>query len=128
MSEQAPEQIGAPAVEALQRGTLTQSQPTIDWYPAEGEFKLTLMGVSVKKVEDPKRGCRFTLPMPVLYEVRVRKAGDEHWILGMILPFPGVEVTGVEPEAEYEIQTTILSRDKKPLGGPMVQQVTAAER
>ena len=53
--------------------------------------------------------------------MRVRKAGDEHWILGVILPFPGVEVTGVEPGAEYEIQTTILSRDKKPLGGPMVQ-------
>ena len=86
------------------------------------------MGVSVTKFEDPERGCRFTLPMPVLYEVRVRKAGDEHWIPGVILPFPGVEVTGVEPGAEYEIQTTILSRDKKPQGGPMVQQVTAGER
>ena len=70
---------------------------------------------------------------------------DEDWIFGVVLPFPGVEVSGLEPGVEYEIQTTVLSPDfrrglafpggggisrasKKPVQQPVTQRVKAEHR
>ena len=53
---------------------------------------------------------------------------DEDWIFGVVLPFPGVEVSGLEPGVEYEIQTTVLSPDKKPVQQPVTQRVKAEQR
>ena len=105
------------------RGTVTQNTPSISWDPAKCAFKLTLMGIELKKIDDSKRGFKFDLPMPVLYDIRVRKAGDEDWIFGVVLPFLGVEVSGLEPGVEYEVQTTVLSPDKKPVRRPVIQRM-----
>jgi hypothetical protein len=109
-------------------GTVTQNKPSISWDPAKCAFRLTLMGIELKQIDDPKQGCKFDLPMPVLYDIRIRKAGDEDWIFGVVLPFPGVEVSGMEPGVEYEIRTTVLSPDKKPVQQPVIQRVTAEQR
>ena len=85
-------------------------------------------GRRVEKIDDPKQGYKFDLPMPVLYDIRIRKAGDEDWIFGVVLPFPGVEVSGLEPGVEYEIQTTVLSPDKKPVQQPVIQRMKAEQR
>ena len=37
-------------------------------------------GHRVEKIDDSNQGFKFDLPMPVLYDIRVRKAGDEDWI------------------------------------------------
>lgn len=110
------------------RGTVTQKTPSISWDPAKCAFKLTLMGIELKKIDDPKQGYKLDLPMPVLYDIRIRKAGDDDWILGVVLPFPGVEVSGLDPGVEYEIQTTVLSPDKTPVRHPVIQRVKAEQR
>ena len=114
--------------DAPDRGTVNQNRPSISWDPAKCAFQLTLMGVELKTIGDPKQGYKFDLPMPVLYDIRIRKAGDEDWIFGVVLPFPGVEVSGLEPDIEYEIQTTVLSPEKKPIQQPVIQRVKAEQR
>ena len=114
--------------DAPMRGTVTQNTPSISWDPAKCAFQLTLMGIELKKIDDSKQGYKFDLPMPALYDIRIRKAGDEDWIFGVVLPFPGVEISGLEPGVEYEIQTTVLSPDKKPLQQPVIQQMRAEQR
>lgn len=114
--------------DAPNRGTVKQDVPSISWDPAGCAFQLTLMGIELKEVDDPKQGYKLRLPMPVLYDIRIRRAGDQHWLFGVVLPFPGVEVSGLEPGVGYEIQTTVLSPDKKPVQQPVVQQVKAEQR
>lgn len=109
-------------------GTVTQNEPSISWDPAKCAFRLTLMGIELKEIDDPKQGYKLDLHMPVLYDIRIRKAGDEDWIFGIVLPFPGVEVSGLEPGAEYEIQTTVLSADRKPLQQPVIQRAMVEQR
>ena len=110
------------------RGRVTQNMPSISWDPAKCAFQLTLMGMELKRIDDSKQGYRLDLPMPVLYDIRVRKAGDDDWIFGVVLPFPGVEVSGLATGVEYEIQTTVLSPDKKPVQQPVIQRLTAEQR
>ncbi|MDE0027154.1 MAG: hypothetical protein OXP69_22305 [Spirochaetaceae bacterium] len=110
------------------RGTVTQNTPSISWDPAKCAFQLTLMGIELRKIDDPKQGYKFNLPMPVLYDIRIRKAGEEDWIFGVVLPFSGVEVSGLESGVEYEIQTTVLSPDKKPVQKPLIQRLKAEQR
>ena len=105
--------------------TVTQSVPSITWYPERHAFQITLMGVDMKKIDASNEGVRLDLPMPVLYHIQVRKTGDEDWIFGVILPFSGVEITGMESGGEYEIQTTPLSHDKKPISEPVSQRMKA---
>ena len=107
--------------------TVTQDVPSISWDPSECSFQVTLMGIQARNVDDPKQGYKLHMPMPVLYDIRVRRVGSENWLLGVILPFSGVEFSGLEPGAEYEIQTTVLSRDKKPLQDPVIQRGKAAQ-
>jgi hypothetical protein len=114
-----------PAVRVGHRGTVTQSVPTITWDSAGCAFELTLMGVEVKESDDPKGGYKFRLPMPVLYEIQIRKAGEKDWIFGFVLPFPGVEVSGLEPGVEYEILTTVLTPKKEPVGRSHSQLIRA---
>ncbi len=114
--------------DAPNRGTVNQDVPSISWDPAECSFRLTLMGIELKKIDDPKQGCKLRLPMPVLYDIRIRRAGDQDWLFGVVLPFPGVEVSGMEPGVEYEIQTTVLSPDKRPVQQPVIQRVKAEQR
>ena len=109
----------------LDKGTVNQDVPSISWDPSACAFRLTLMGIELKKIDDRKRGYKFSLPMPVLYDIRVRKVGDQDWLLGVVLPFDGVEFLGLEPGAEYEIQTTVLSPDKEPLRKPVIQRSKA---
>ena len=112
-----------------QKGTVTQNVVPISWDPKKGVFLFTLMGVDVKEVDNPEHGCRFSFHMPVLYDIRIRKVGDKDWILGMILPFPTVEIShGLIPGAEYELQTTALSPDKKQLGEPEIMRAKAEVR
>ena len=114
--------------DAPNRGTVNQDVPSISWDPAECSFRLTLMGIELKKIDDPKQGCKLRLPMPVLYDIRIRRTGDQDWLFGVVLPFPGVEVSGMEPGVEYEIQTTVLSPDKRPVQQPVIQRVKAEQR
>ena len=111
--------------DAPDKGRVVQDVPSISWNPSECAFQLTLMGIEVKKIEDPKSGYKCGLPMPVLYDIRVRKVGDQEWLLGVVLPFDGVEFSGLEPGAEYEIQTTVLSPEKEPLQKPVIQRSKA---
>ena len=99
-------------------GTVTQNKPSISWDPAKCAFRLTLMGIELKQIDDPKQGCKFDLPMPVLYDIRIRKAGDEDWIFGVVLPFPGVEVSGMEPGVEYESGRPSLPPTRSPCSSP----------
>ena len=57
--------------DAPNRGTVTQNMPSISWDPAKCAFRLTLMGIELKKIDDPKQGYKFDLPMPVLYDIRL---------------------------------------------------------
>ena len=84
-----------------QTGTLP-----VEWDPINTRFSISLHGVSFK--EYPGAKTQVTFAPPHLYDIRIRQKGSGHPFLGFLSPSSSAVFVGVEPGAEYEVQTQIV--------------------
>jgi hypothetical protein len=84
---------------------VSQTEKPITWDAESNQYRVTLLGVKITKDADQKEGVRFTVPMPMLNEVRIRKKGDESWIVGIRVPIESFVFLDLEHGIVYEVRT-----------------------
>ena len=104
---------------------IRQTRAPITWDPGKRVLYGEFVGVKFVATGDETRATKITIPMPQLYEIRVRPSGAEEWGLGVLLPFPTVAVIGAEPGRPYEVRTTVVASDGKALAEPVVETIVA---
>ena len=88
------------------RHSVTQTGvPPVLWDANNKSFVVTLKGVELRKLDDPKViGGHIHFKPPTLYDVRIREKGSDEWGVGVIIPYSSISFSGYKPDTDYEVQ------------------------
>lgn len=87
----------------------------VAWDAGNRRFVVALRGVVLKESPDPKSGVDIFFEPPVLYDVRIRKAGSHDWGPGYLAPYSAATFIGLEPDTEYEVQVSPVDSSGNPV-------------
>ena len=90
---------------ALQTATQKGVVP-VTWDADNRQFVVALRGVVLQESPDRKSGVNIFFKPPVLYDIRIRKAGSQDWGPGYLAPYSAATFIGLEPDTEYEVQVS----------------------
>ena len=99
-----------PLQRARQRGVIP-----VTWDAEKRQFVVALRGFVLQKTPDPEAGVDICFKPPVLYDVRIRKAGSSDWGPGFLAPYSAATFIGLEPDTDYEIQVSPVDDSGTPI-------------
>ena len=109
------EQINAKGVSIQDWHTMSQkSILPVAWDGDKREYFVALKGVLMMRSRNPDDSIEMSFKPPVLYDVRLRKKGEE-WGPGFLVPYNQATFVGLEPNTEYEGVATPVDESGKHL-------------
>jgi hypothetical protein len=109
MAEDIAVRAAGPLHTMSQRGV-----PPVSWEHDKSRFCIVLKGVSLQPTQEPDEGVRLFFRPPVLFDMRLRKAGSDSWGPGFILPVTSVALSNLEPDTEYECKVSEVDLQGNP--------------
>lgn len=104
------DEIKGPLQSASQQGAIP-----VTWDADKKQFVVALRGIVISKSPDPKAGVDIYFKPPVLYDVRIRKAGSHDWGPGYLAPYGAATFVGLQPDTDYEVQVSPVDESGKPI-------------
>ena len=99
----------------------------VNWHAKDRRFSISLRGVSIERVDDQNRQVNIHFEPPILFDIRVRKVGEEFGV-GFLSPLSAVTIIGTEQGAEYELRRQAIdAKTGEPVPGtqPDIQHFQA---